>query len=994
MNDRRFKFLCCLWLCVFQLSIISFAQKGIGKLTGKVTAASTNETLPGVSVTVKATTRGVSTITDGTYILALPSGTYTIGYSYSGYKKKEITGVVIKAGESTFLDIILEVSTKQLEGVVVTANIKKESQSAVYSAQKRSAAASDGISQEAIRRTPDNNTAQVLKRVTGINVQDNRFVVVRGLGEQYNQTMLNGTVMTSTETNRNAFAFDLIPAAVVDNITVNKTATPDMPGNFAGGIVQINTKDFPDNNFFSVSLQAGYSDETYGKDFFSDKRGKYEWLGFGGNTRDLPKGFPSATSRVPFTSLNLQEQFRYLRMLKNNLAPINYGHSGLNETVQLGYGKTIKFKNGTQFGIVAALNQRKIELFEDEIMARDPSLTATPGVGPVDSLQGLGYSSRNSRYIYRADFGGVLNLAYRFGNNKITLKNLYTNVFNNTSTYRPDLISDAFSLAPGASFQVGINYYTEQRRIINTTLAGEHRTGKNNETRLDWNVNGTSYNTYAPDARNFILSTDSARQIYIENTDPKDLAQALVAYSRVWSRTVDFIYGGAFNITTPFIFLNNKQLLKGGILFQNRQRKATGTILPISGLSGSIDSLMSPSNFYPGGGEVGLGTAKLVGGSGNYNAGSNLLAAYESLENKIGKKLRVIWGLRVENYQQTVNLYDPTFFDGFQNPQLNIVKFAARTTFNFLPSVNIVYSPFASVNIRGAYSNTVIRPDLKDLAEYQRFDLQTFALTSGNRDLKSTSIQNYDLKLEWFPSSGEILSFAAFYKNLKDPIEYAYSDLGNNLSSKYAVNTGVASVQGIEAEIRKKINFIPFASWLSHLTLFGNGSLIKSKVEGKHINSFVISSFSEHALTGQPGYIINAGLSVSALKETFETTISLNRTGDYINELGSSDLDVHLKNGKIVPRRPHYYVKARNLVDLVISKSILHNKGKFKFNVSNLLKERYILYQDLNGNGKFDQAVTVKKLQNRGTNYENGIDNTASSILPQRTYSLSFSYTF
>ncbi|MHA4807426.1 TonB-dependent receptor [Flavitalea flava] len=985
----------CLFIFLSLLLLLpaamAIAQKGPGKLTGKVSDGSTNEPLAGVSISAKNTKTGVSTITDGTYILSLPAGTYTIDFSYSGHKKKEITGVIIKAGESSFLDILLEATTKQLESVVVTAGVKRETQSSVYSAQKRSAAVSDGISLEAIRKTPDNNAGQILKRVTGVNVQDNRFVVVRGLGEQYNQTMLNGVPMTSTETNRNAFAFDLIPAAVIDNITINKTATPDMPGNFAGGIVQINTKDFPASDFFSVLVQAGYSDQTYGKDFYSDKRGKYEWLSFDGGIRDLPKGFPTSTSRVPFTTLNAQEQFRYLRMLKNNFEPVNNGPSGLNENLQLGYGKTIKFKNETQLGIVAAFNQRKTELTEQEVTAREVDLTAKEL--PVDRLRGLGYYSENTRYRYSVDFGGVVNVAYRFGNNKISLKNLYTRVFNNTFIDRPDILADLQAFT-GSPILVGINYFTESRTILNSTLAGEHRTGKTNETRLEWNVNATSNYTNTPDSRNYLLGTDSARKIYAVKSDNSGLSESLYGFSRIWTQNKDFIAGGAFNITTPFLLLKAKQLLKGGILFQNRERKATGTILPIGHGYGTLDSLFAPSAYSPSGVRVDLATTALSQGSGNYNAGSSLLAAYESLENKIGKKFRVIWGLRIEDYQQTVNLYIPAFYPDFQEPVLTSAKFASRTTFNFLPSVNMVYSPTPAINIRAAYSNTVIRPELKDLAEYQRYDLQTFALTSGNSNLKSTNIQNYDLKFEWFPSSGEIASIALFYKNLQDPIEYAFSTQDNNLNSRYAVNTGSAFVRGIEAEIRKKIDFIPFASWLSHLTLFGNGALLKSRVNGKFINSNVISSFSEHSLTGQPPYILNAGASLLLIHETFEATVSFNRTGDYINELGSSDLDVHLANGKLIPRRPHYWVKARDLMDLVISQSFLHNKAKFKFNVTNLLNQRYILYQDLNGNGKFDTPVRIKKIGDRTNNYLDGIDNTASSIRPQRTYSFSFSYTF
>ena len=996
-QNKFLKTTCFLSVFFLLLTYVSSAQSGIGKLTGKVTDGSTNEPLAGVSITATGKTGGVTSITDGTYIFSLSAGTYTITFSYLGYQKKEITGVLIKAQQSTFLDIILQKSGNKLQDVVVTTSVKKESQSAVYSAQKRSAAASDGISLESIRKTPDNNAGQILKRVTGVSVQDNRFVVVRGLGEQYNQTMMNGVPMTSTETNKNAFAFDLIPAAVIDNITINKTATPDMPGNFAGGIVQINTKDFPAKDFFSIAIQGGYSDGTLGKDFYNDKRGSLEALAFSGKTRDLPKDFPTITSKVPFTDINLQEQYRFLRKLKNNLAPTNYGPSGLNENIQLGYGKTIGFKNGSQIGIVAALNQRKTELIEKESQARDPSLTFSELDIPknrVDTIQGLGTVTNNTRYRYSADFGGVLNIAYRFGNNKITLKNLYTRVFNNTFADRDFTFIDN---AAFLYFKRGVTHFAEQRRILNSGLSGEHRTGKNNETRIDWNFNVTSNRIYTPDLRNFILQASPRdSSAYILGDNISQLSEALIGASRVWGDNKDVIYGGAFNITTPFELFKNKQLFKSGILFQNRTRKATGTTLPIAGGEGTLETLLAPENYNPGANSVNIATSSLTSSSGNYNGGSSLLAAYFSLENKIGKRTRVIWGVRGENYQQTVNVYVPVFFDNIQEPEPVVAGFAARTVFNFLPSVNIIYSPKQSINVRLAYSNTVIRPELKDLAAFERFDLVSFALTRGNPNLKSSSITNYDLKFECFPSSGEIISIAAFYKKILDPIEYAFTEAAT-VTSKIALNTGNAYVKGIEAEVRKKIDFIKFAPWLSHLTLFGNGAVLRSKVASKAVNTALLRTFNEHALTGQPKYILNAGLSILLMKETLEATVSFNKTGDQIYELGTGDLDVRLANGKKIPRRPHTYLQARNMMDVVLSKSVLNNKGKFKFNISNLLNQRYILYQDLNGNEKFDTPVTVKAngtQLDRTNNYESGIDNTPLNVAAQRTYSLSFTYTF
>ena len=987
------RLLACMPLLLL-MAHLAVAQSGHGKLTGKIMDASTNETVSSVNITAKGSKFGASSITDGTYILSLPDGTYTLVYSHTGYQTKEITGVIIKDAQTTFLEIILQAGNNKLVGVVITSSIKREATSAVYSAQKRSAAASDGISLEAIRKTPDNNAGQILKRVVGLNVQDNRFVVVRGLNDQYNQTMLNGVPMTSTESNRNAFAFDLIPAAVIDNITVNKTATPDMPGNFAGGIIQVNTKDFPAKDFFSVTLQAGLSDQTYGKDFYTDKRSKLAILGFAEKSLDLPKNFPGSLTRAPIYYLQSQERVRYLRMLNNNLAPLNYGDAGLNENVQFGYGKTIKLKNEAQFGIVAAFNQRKTTLIEYESSFRDPIFSQ--GYKP-DTISGVGYYSKNIRYRYTVDAGGVLNFAYRFGNNKITLKNLYSQILNNLYIDRPSvrLAKGDYFNTPGVAY-IGATYVDEKKSILNSIFSGEHKTGKNNETRLEWNVNATINKTNTPDVRNFILEEkDSVKKIFSGSSNVGFKGE-LTGASRSWSLNKDFIYGGAFNITTPFNLAGNKQLFKTGIMFQNRQRNVTGIVIPYMGIQpNTLDKILSPLNYYPGGTDIDILANAATSTSSNYKATSNLMAIYESIENKLGKKTRIIWGVRVEDYQQTVSIFTPVFLRDFQEPLPQSKQFGARTSFDILPSVNFIYAVKPSINIRAAYSQTVIRPELKDLAAFDRYDYQNFSLERGNQNLRSASITNYDIKVEWFPSAGEIISMSAFYKKLKNPIEYSK---GESVSKGYGefripVNAGDAFVRGVEMEVRKKIDFISFAPWLSHVSFFGNGTLLKSKVKRKDINDDYFSYVGEHTLTGQANYILNAGVSIELFKNTFESTISFNRTGDYNNELGSSDFTRVLANGTAVAEIPPYRVQARNLVDLVLTQILWKEKCRIKFNINNLLNQRYVLYQDNNGNGKLDKPILIdiKKVEQ---NYVSGIDNTASNITPQRTYSLAFTYTF
>ncbi len=967
------------------------AQDNTGILAGKVTDSSTNFNMAGVSITVKGSSTGVASINNGTYILKLAPGRYIIIYSYNGYTTREISEIDIKSGQTTFMDIFLSPSSKLLTGVVISASARREAQATLYNRQRLSSAVSDGISQEMISRTPDNNAGQILKRVTGVSVQNDKFVVVRGLSAQYNQTMLNGVAMTSTETNQNAFSFDLIPAAAIDNIVVNKTATPDMPGNFAGGVVQINTKDFPTKDFFSVTLQTGFSDQTHGKDFYSDKRTGAQWLGFGGKSQNLPASFPKSGDRINLTRLNMSEITRQLQLLENNLAPINHGPSGhdlgdLNENIQLGYGKTIKIKESNQLGVVVAITQRKSELIQKETIIRTPI-----GFGLGNTPQFLNFSE-NTRYLYSSEFAGVLNFAYSFGANKLTLKSLYTNVFRKNFIKRDSVFNPAIFDFPELGIS-GFAYRTEQRGLINSILAGEHKTGRNKETQLDWNINVSTNNINLPDTRNFLLSINEKGNYSFINRGI-GLEQSLATSSRVWTESRDLITGGAFNLSSVFNLFNVKQVVKGGILFQTRRRVSTGTGLVLDGIINfPLDSILAPSAYLRGVTIGNVGNA--LESSGNYNANTSLQAVYESIENRIGKYTRVIWGVRFENYKQSVNVFNLSFDPNFITPEYVPGVFASRTALDFLPSVNIIYSPLNTINFRGAFSQTVIRPDLQDIAQYTRYDFQTFQLTGGNVNIKSTNISNYDLKFEWFPSAGEIFSLGAFYKEMENPIEYAQTTQENVLAGNIAINSGNAVVRGLEAEFRKRLNFISFAKWMENVTLFGNAALIRSRVAATAVDAPFVDFSPEHRLSGQPDYILNGGISIAAFKKSFEATLSFNRTGDYVDDLGSSNFVPDPWRGKPLLNVPNFVIQGRDVVDLSVRQSLLKGKGLFKFNVSNLLSKPLIIYQNFDGNDQLDNPFeTSYNPVSSQFLVVSGDDNIASTTNGQRTFSLSFTYVF
>ena len=257
--------------------LAGFSQTG--KISGKIKDGKNNEILVGASVVLRGQAKGVSTSVEGTFVLTVPTGIHTLEISYSGFQTKTITDIEVKAGELTEIEVSLENESKEISGVTVTSTARKESINSLYNYQRTQSGMSDGIAADIIRKSPDRNTGAILKRVSGASVQENKFVVVRGLADRYNTAMINSSVLPSSEPDRKAFSFDIIPSNLVDNIIINKTASPDLPGDFSGGMVQVNTKDVPAKNFITLTAGLGVNTLTTFKDFKAGAKGDFDFLG-------------------------------------------------------------------------------------------------------------------------------------------------------------------------------------------------------------------------------------------------------------------------------------------------------------------------------------------------------------------------------------------------------------------------------------------------------------------------------------------------------------------------------------------------------------------------------------------------------------------------------------------------------------------------------------------------------------------------------------------
>ncbi|MDB4927287.1 TonB-dependent receptor [Mucilaginibacter sp.] len=873
---------------LFQLHVIAQTS---GKIAGKVIDTKTSELLIGASVGIQGATKATAANVDGQYMLSgLLPGKYTVVVKYMGYQTKLIADVDVKAGTVTDLDIPLSDAATTIKEVVVTSSFRQASTASLYAAQKNSASISDGISSDLIKRSPDRSTSDVLKRVSGATIQDNKFVIVRGLSDRYNTAALDGTSLPSTEPNRKAFSFDIVPANLIDNLVINKTATPNLPGDFAGGAVQIFTKDMPDENFFSVSAGVGYNTNTTFKDFKSGYRNLSDYFGFDNGSRKLPGNFPS-TSKIISSALTSQQSTAALSSLNPNFNVYNY-KAAPNQNYQLSFGHVKDVgTNGNRFGAIFALTYRN-------------TLQTIPDV----NINYYEFKFNDAKYKFSTNIGALANFAYIYGKNKITFKNIYNRAFDdqylfrtgyNNQTGNPDNHFTAFDLI--------------EKSLYKATLQGEHALGSNN-SKITWTGSYSNVTNNQPDQRktNYALINGA----YIADNTSVGKQNA-----RFFSDLNENIFTGQVDYSLPVNILKQKAVFKTGISSQYRDRSFTPRFIGPQLKTNVADAdairqlplnqIFSRSIIDAGYYDLNeITTTKDL-----YTANTLTNAAYAMLDNKFGEKLRLVWGLRVEKFDLHLNDNDPTTTE------------TKLDNLDFLPSANFTYSVTPKSNFRLSYSRTIARPELRELSVFGYYDFELLATIAGNSNLKSAQIQNADIRYEFYPSAGQIISISGFYKNFKNAIEPGYNDKNSTPDFQY-FNVQQANNYGVELELRKTLDFI--SSSFKNTTLYTNLALIKSKVTDTRPEVIADESGSR-PMVGQAPYVINAGFLQTAYNNKLSFNLLYNRVGSRLFRA----------RGAVFPA---IYENARDVLDFQISYRVMKSKGEFKLNASDMLNQSTLFY--------------------------------------------------
>ncbi|MBX7152860.1 TonB-dependent receptor [bacterium] len=901
----KFKSLLKFVLVTIMMSAAAFAQHG--KIIGTVLDAETGDPMIGCNVVVVGTTMGASTDLNGSFVIQkVPPGEYSLMATYISYNKKTVSGIKVVDNGVATVNIALQPEGIQGEEVVIEAKADLSNSSALLVQQKKSVVVSDAIGSEQISKTPDKSAGDALKRVTGLTVVGNKFVYVRGLGERYSNAQLNGIEIPSTEPEKKIIPMDIFPSGSIQNVTVVKTYNPDIAADFSGGLVKINTKEFPDKFYMAASVSSGINRASFSKILRYQGSGT-DFLGFDDGQRKRPNvpGFNGTTPN------DLKAQ--YNSKFQNIWMPI--GHRVANNT---GFSLSLGNSLGTasNFGYLASLtysadfNQRT----EKEFFPQADETAA--------------YDYKTEKGSYSVLWGALLDVNAKINaNNKIGIKSVY----NVQSDDEASVTKGYLNASSGGDVRYTRLRY-QQRALLSSQLLGEHQLNNILNSKIDWHFAYSQADRNEPDTRQtgYVLNETSNQYEAIGQSKN----------TRFFSDMVDKEINTGFDWSFPVAQFKGTKL-KVGSLYRKKDRDFNAHRYAYSNIQDVVrtqepEELFSSDNIANG----------LVNFEDNtqandqYTAKENLIAGYLMADFPITSQLRFVGGFRYENVETELKSFDP--LSGSANNSLS-PKFNDNDLF---PAINLIYGLNDRMNIRLGFSQTKARPQFRELAPFRYDDYRRS--TYGNPFLKASDITNYDARWEFFPNPGELLAASFFYKQFSNPIEkFLLPNPGNPTGDPVPVNGGSANNLGLELELRASLAHVNQA--LNNFSATANVSFIYSRLKQKDdIKVYTLGSegptlFSadfvanqSRPMQGQSPYIFNFGLNYTNNETRTDVNLSYNVFGKRIAEIGTKLTTV---NGEKI--YDDVYEQSYNQLDLTVSQK-LTKQFKLKTNWKNILNDEVV----------------------------------------------------
>lgn len=916
-----------LLLLLLAYAITGHAQTGT--IRGSIFDEETGEALIGATAQLPGTGKGAVTDMDGKFSLNnVDAGSYTIELSYLGYQTKKIENVGVEANDVTVLELRLKTEATALTEIVVTAEATRNNEAAMLTMQRKSSVVLDGISARQFSMNGDNDAGAAIKRVTGVSVEGGKYVYVRGLGDRYSKTSLNKSEIPGLDPNRNTVQMDLFPANLIDNLTVYKTFSPEIPANFSGGYVNISTKEFPDQFTLQVSGSVGFNtNATFKEGVLTDNFGRNHRFGMIDKDRELPRRIKDGVTQVSFDNPGQARALdREIKSFKSPMDPATYTPT-LNQNFSFSVGDQKTFL-GKQFGIIAGLSyQRNYSAYDNG----DMGVYFLPGDVSAQALD----TSRHlnvKRGMESVLWGAILNTSVKLSHNhKIGL-----NLMHNQSVDASTLFSEGPYLFASGNDP---NYFVQTRQmeylgraLSSAQLKGDHVFGTR-KIRFDWLGSYTNSIQDEPDQKVFQNIRAGAGPEYTYDAVTNNVVPATRYFREMDEYNID-VKG---NVEIPISSSASKIKLGGSYVKKERnffesiiQYKPGNNTVPYSG---SVEDYFHESNLGLVGPsdeiQYGLIIQDLTTGGGTYTGRENIPAAYAMIDLQVTKTLKVSTGAR---YEKT-----DIFLDNVNaRPE---ERFASLNNDDILPAMNITKNLNDKSNLRVAYGRTIARPSFRELAKFSTWNFSQGIREVGNASLVRTTIDNIDLRYEIFPQTAELISISAFYKNFENPIEKVIDPNSNDQDLIIRPrNVNNAWLGGLEFEFRKNLSFITTA--MEDFSLGLNFAYIYSEVdidagELKLIRQNDAGAKSTRVMFGQSPYIVNAIFSYDNAERRINANINFNVQGERLSAVSTGAI-------------PNVFEQPRPVLDFNFKKGISENFG-FKFSATNLLNSGFRYTQEFKG---------------------------------------------
>ncbi|MDO4929661.1 MAG: TonB-dependent receptor [Bacteroidales bacterium] len=904
-------------------------------LKGKVVDAQTGEALIGATVQILQAGKTATTDNDGLFVVqGLGQRNYTLVAHYISYEKKTMT--VNPAKTDTLLIVPMSLLETELGTATVSAKAKRNTEAAIVNVQRSSLVLQSGVSAQQIQRTQDKDASEVIRRVPGISIIDQKFVMVRGLSQRYNNVWINGSAVPSSEADSRAFSFDIIPSSQVDNMQIIKSPSPQYPADFSGGFILIDTKEVPNENSTRISVGASVNDQTHFSSFLYGKGSATDFLGFDNGMRSLQGGIKSALnstaggSGIDLLTNGLNNDWRV-----RSKSPV----SDLSLSADLNRSKD--FDNGAVFALLASLN------YSNSYKTYSPMENALFGAYDLTNDQSV-YLHKyvDQQYSHNVRLGGMLNLTFvpAKGSGRYEWKNIFNQLGTDRYTSRTGYDAQSNQIEEA-------EYYYSSRTTYNTQFTGKYVWL---QSRLDWNAGYAYANRNLPDRRRYTLDNQLDRD-QVGLTSGNEISREFTRLDEhIGSAAVNYRYDFEGHRIAP-------QLYTGAYAeYRHREYNTRSLIYTWNSASNSLPSgfryldlpteLMQAANY----GDDGLYLIDETKMRNDYIGNHLIASAYAAVNLPIGA-FNLYAGLRFEhsrmelisNTRDYEESHKSTYYDGD----------------DIFPSVNATYKFNDQHQMRASYGRSVNRPEFREVSSSVFYDFDLASSVQGNSELKSCYIDNIDLRYEWYPAAGDQISIAGFYKHFDAPIEWTYTVTGGTSLVYSYENAASASSYGIEVDVRKNLGFIG----LKDFTLVFNGSLIKSEVTFDDA-----SKEKDRPMQGQSPYLVNLGIFYA--HDNWNASLLYNRIGKRLigvgRSLGStSDQTVNI---------PDSYEMPRNSLDLSASRTFGH--WDIKLGVKDILAEK-VYFKQFND-------VTLSD----GTTKE--VEEVTRSYRPGRNFNLTVTYKF